>query len=606
MFYEQDQRTLMLPLPRSPSVDIQFTDVTFTVSSGTFRKESKKILKGTSGLFRSGELTAIMGPSGAGKSSLLNILTGFHVAGMGGQIKFNGEVVKPGQRSHRKMSCYIMQDDYLNPHFTVAEIMKMAAHLKLGDGLPGKAKDFVVEEILDSLGLTHTKDTKCCRLSGGQKKRLCIALELLDNPPIVFLDEPTTGLDSSSTVQLVTVLKGLARCGRTIVCTIHQPSASIFELFDHTYMLSKGECCYQGSSKNVVPFLQTIGLTCPKYHNPADFVLDVLNGDFGNFDDAMKLASKDPTWRIPPTPLDNADEKPPTVADENAKTMVLLSCPSELTRFWILYKRNLVQLHRDWTSTYLKMMLHLVTGIVTGCLFINAGQDGSKSLSNLGYLMAVVVYQSFTSVMPAVLKIPGEIDVLRKEQFNNWYKLRTFYLAFLSSRLPAELFTSMFFVIVSYYLSGQVLEIERFSKFVLISNLVVLISECIGITLGAITNPVTGTFWGSVLLAVLILLGGYLAILTHMPRVLYYVSYANFMRYSFQGLVYTAYGDHRAILPCPDEEFYCHLRYPQKLLSEIGMTDVNFWNDATCLSGMTLLIAFFSYYSLCQNIKSRT
>ncbi|BES94897.1 Protein of unknown function, DUF258 [Nesidiocoris tenuis] len=606
MYFEHDQRTLMLPLPKSPAVDISFTDVTLKVTTGRFVKENKMILKGVSGLFRSGELTAIMGPSGAGKSTLLNILTGFYVSGMSGEVKINGEIIKPGQKSHRKQSCYIMQDDHLNPFFTVIEIMRMAANLKLGDGLPGKAKAFVIEELLDSLGLASTKNTKCNRLSGGQKKRLCIALELLDNPPIVFLDEPTTGLDSSSTVQLVTMLKGLANCGRTIVCTIHQPSASVFEQFDHTYMISNGECCYQGSSKNVVPFLQTIGLSCPIFHNPADFILDVLNGDFGEFDEAMKLATKDPTWRIPPTPLETVNEKPPTISEETSKTMVLLNHPSEFSRFWVLYKRNLIQLHRDWMATYLKLALHLVVGLVTGSLFLNCGSDGSKTFSNLGLLMCIIVYTSFTSVMPAVLKIPGEISVLKKEQFNNWYKLRTYYVAFLTSQIPCQILYSVVFVACVYYLSDQIMEVDRFLKVLLINCMVVTFSELLGITLGSITNPVNGTFWGSVILAVMILLAGFIAVLAHMPKVLYYISYANFMRYCFQALAITVYGNHRATLPCPKEELYCHMRYPDKVLSEMGMESVDYWADMSAVCGFVVLATLYSYYSLCQIVKSRT
>ncbi|KAE8737457.1 ABC-transporter, subfamily G member 18, partial [Frankliniella occidentalis] len=171
----------------------------------------------------------------------------------------------------RKESCYIMQDDMLNPLFTVHEIMTMASEFKLGSSLSTKAKQLVIEDILETLGLSATRDTRCCRLSGGQRKRLSIALELIDNPPVMFLDEPTTGLDSSASLQVVSTLKALARGGRTIVCTIHQPSATVFELFDFVHVIAKGRTAYQGSALNVVPFLQTAGMPCPKYHNPADF-----------------------------------------------------------------------------------------------------------------------------------------------------------------------------------------------------------------------------------------------------------------------------------------------------------------------------------------------
>lgn len=176
------------------------------------------------------------------------------------------------------MSRYIMQQDIRQVGLTVRDAMMYAADLKLGFvDLTKEQKKEVVNEIIHLLRLEKTLDTDCSRLSGGELKRFSIAQELVNNPPILFLDEPTSGLDETSSYQCVELLKKLASGGRTIVCSIHTPSAKIFEKFDHIYVVADGRCIYNGIGGNIVPYLDTVGLRCPRTYNPADFSKMIVN-----------------------------------------------------------------------------------------------------------------------------------------------------------------------------------------------------------------------------------------------------------------------------------------------------------------------------------------
>lgn len=147
----------------------------------------------------------------------------------------------------------------------------MACRLKIKYMSNKEDNEERVDEILSSLNLIHRKTSTSETLSGGERKRLSIALELVTNPSIIFLDEPTSGLDEVTAASCVRLLKKLASADKTIIATIHQPSAAMFDTFDNVYLLARGQCVYQGSPKTFVPFLKSQNFECPKYNNPADY-----------------------------------------------------------------------------------------------------------------------------------------------------------------------------------------------------------------------------------------------------------------------------------------------------------------------------------------------
>ncbi|KAJ8949889.1 hypothetical protein NQ318_010523 [Aromia moschata] len=486
--------------------------------------------------------------------------------------------------------------------------MNMSVDLKLRN-ISYKAKQLLIEDILDNMRLLTCKKTRCQNLSGGQRKRLSVALELVNNPPIMFLDEPTTGLDSSSSSQCVQLLKNLAKGGRNIICTIHQPSAFIYEIFDHVYVMAEGRCVYQGSSENTLPYLSSLGFNCPHYHNPADYFLEVVNGEYGNYTEILTNAAQNRQWRRAIPKIQITDQKAEiknaeTLVYNNDQYKIVYESPTEWTRFWILLSRCGVQLFRDWTISQLKIVLHVLVGVFLGLTFERAGDDASKVLNNLGLMFCSLVYLSYTSMMPAVLKFPSEVGVLRKERFNNWYKLKTYYAAFLVSDIPLQITFSLAYSLTSYFISSQLHELRRFLMVFVIQVLVALSASSLGLVLGTIVNPINGTFFGAIILAVMIVLSGFLIVFTHMSKVMYMFTYTCFLSFAIEGLMEATYGFNRPSMECSESVVYCQYTRPEALLKDMGMDKKNYWLDVGYLVTTFLVLRVLAFCTLRRKLSS--
>ncbi|GLE08788.1 hypothetical protein PINS_up020203 [Pythium insidiosum] len=275
----------------APQLTLEWRDLNLQVkvkNSKTKDVETKKILSDVSGTARPGELLVIMGPSGAGKSSLLDCIAGRNVA-VQGSIALNGA---PWSKRMKRFSAYVMQDDLFYETITVREHLLFQARLRMGGKFSPEQYTKRVDTVIEELGLSKCRDTyiggaMLRGISGGERKRLSFATEILTNPSLLFVDEPTSGLDSYMAETVVMQLQQLARDGRTVIATIHQPSSELFTLFDKLYLLADGATVYSGNASDAVEYFAKLGLQCPSFVNPTDFfmrqlvVLDVEKDEVG-------------------------------------------------------------------------------------------------------------------------------------------------------------------------------------------------------------------------------------------------------------------------------------------------------------------------------------
>ncbi|XP_066251768.1 ATP-binding cassette subfamily G member 4-like [Euwallacea similis] len=593
-------------LPCGSWVDIQFQDLTYTVPQG--KRGPKLILRSVNGHFKPNQLTAILGPSGSGKSTLLNVLAGYKCGNVTGEMFVNGK--SRNLKVFQGLSRYIMQENLMQPMLTVDEAMMVAANLKLGVNLPLLEKQKMISNILDLLGLNNSTLTECTKLSGGEKKRLSIALELLNNPPVLLLDEPTTGLDDLSCMQCVLLLKRIAQGGRTVICSIHTPSARMFSVFDNVFILSSGQCIYQGFGPDVVPYLASVGLDCPRNFNPADFIIEIACKEYGDFQD--KLVSAIDNGKVRYTCKYIARESVLAESQDLLELQILDVQDNSfenqkcgwVTQFTILLMRMWKQMWRDKSYLLLRTILHILVGCLMGTLYLGMGKDGSKTVFNFGLYFTCLIFFMYIPMMPVLLQFPKEYQLIKREHFNKWYRLSAYFSALTASTLPTQIVLGSLYLTLVYVLTDQPMELGRIGKFYFICILTGTISESLGLLIASQFSLMNSMFLGPVIAVPFMLLAvyGFGSGYDSIPPLIKFAMHFSYLRYSLQGLMATMMTN-RERLKCPDEVEICVWTDLEHFMEDMGMENTKLWLDITALVAIYFLFRGGFYYLLKQRLS---
>lgn len=253
------------------------------------KADEEALLKIRAGGLKSNQLTGIMGPSGSGKSMLMEIIAGKRRSDRTWDVDEDVLFVQRGgapveRKMIKRIMAFVPQEDLVHEFLTVRENIYFSASKRLrGHSL--KHVDKVTDDVLRVLQLVHVQNHMVGNrlqsgsgLSGGQKKRVSVGLELAACPRLLFLDEPTSSLDSLAALQLVQHLKKIAELGVTVVMVIHQPRYDLFRIMDELLLLSNGRLAYNGPTLKAQGHFNALGLMTPANMNPADWMIDILCG----------------------------------------------------------------------------------------------------------------------------------------------------------------------------------------------------------------------------------------------------------------------------------------------------------------------------------------
>ncbi|KAK0243883.1 P-loop containing nucleoside triphosphate hydrolase protein [Armillaria nabsnona] len=543
-------------------VDIDLID--YTLQIRTRGGKSLEVLQGINTCFEAGKVNVILGPSGSGKSSLLNLmaqrlqstLRTTYVAE--GDLALNG-VVASGEVV-RALCSYVMQDDAaLLPYLTVRETLRFAAGLRLPGWMSKEEKRQKADEVMFKMGLKDCADTLVGSellkgISGGEKRRVSIAIQVLTEPQVLMLDEPTSGLDAFTAASIMDVLQQLAEEGRTIVTTLHQSSSELFKHFGNVLLLTKGgRVAYSGPACDMLDYMTSVGFKCPSTMNPADFALDVVSVDLR--DAEQEELSRAKVDRL----VEAFREQAPPVKDHKKTSGLPLDLKKYekkmsplTTSLPILLKRGYLGFIRQTTVPEARFGNVLGLGIVSSLFFSPIGHNYISIQNRVGCIQEILPLY-FVGMLQNIAVYPVERDIFYREYDDGAYSIESFFITYVLLELPCEIISCLMFSALTAIATDLRRTVSMFFVVSLNALCIVNAGESLGILFNTLLDENTGLALNvtNVVLSVAMFMAGLMSL--DMPAFLKGLNklsplgYAvrNIMPYAFRGQVFSCDDDQR-------------------------------------------------------------
>lgn len=542
-----------------------YVDMPKEISKQGVTETRLRLLSNVSGVFAPGVLTALMGASGAGKTTLMDVLAGRKTGGyIEGDIRISGYPKE--QRTFARVAGYVEQNDIHSPQVTVEESLWFSASLRLPKEVSKEKKQEFVEQVmklveLDTLRHALVGMPGISGLSTEQRKRLTIAVELVANPSIIFMDEPTSGLDARAAAIVMRTVRNTVDTGRTVVCTIHQPSIDIFEAFDELLLMKPGgRVIYGGKigkqSDTMIDYFQNIKGTppIPSGYNPATWMLEVTTSAIEQKlgEDFADLYEKSEQFRRVEASIKQHAQ--PSAGSQPLKFDTLYSQNTSVQFLKCLWKQNLVY-WRSPSYNGMRLIFTVISALIFGSVFWDLGakrETTQQVIVIMGALFSACLFVGINNASSVQPVVSIERTVFYREKAAGMYSPMAYAAAQGLVEIPYIFVQALLFGGITYLMVNFERDIGKFFLYLLFMFLTFTYFTfygmmAVGVTptqhLAAVISSAFYSLWN--------LASGFLIPKSHIPEWWLWFHYACPVTWTLRGIVTAQLGDVEDIIVGP-------------------------------------------------------
>ncbi|CAH2989671.1 unnamed protein product [Chilo suppressalis] len=429
--------------------------------------EEVKVLHGVSGIVSSGNLVALMGSSGAGKTTLLAAISRRDKSAMTGYLMLNGRLT--GANLIAKISGFVPQQDLAIEDLTVSEHMEFMARLMMDKRSTKSIRSRRIQQLLGELGVVNCSVTKLKALSGGERKRVSLAVQLLNDPPILFCDEPTTGLDSWAAAAVVARLRKLAAGGKVVVCSVHQPASGVFELFHRVVLLANGRTAFHGTIEEADQFFASLNFKCPVGFNAAEYYVSLLGiqidkemesrerikricDEYQRSEIAADIESRVGDVKDEVEYFNGTSDSKNEIFD---RYLTLVKVNFFVQFYWLMW-RNIQQMKHNSTIWIAEFLLLMFVGLIISIPYMGHFEElDQRDIQNVeGLLYLTITETIFLFIYAVFITFPSEVPILLRETASGLYSPVPYYFSKMIFWIPRAVIEPTLFASLIFGVAG--------------------------------------------------------------------------------------------------------------------------------------------------------